>query len=128
MPARPRVLIADDSLSMRQVVEAMLTRAGYAVQSARDGMEALELVLADPPQVLILDIEMPRLDGFELLKVLRAQPQLAGIPVAMLTSRGAQRHQQHAEALGANAYLVKPVTEDDLLATVARLLRSHAAP
>ena len=117
-----RILVVDDSLSIRRAVQAALSRAGFEVQVARDGMEALEQILADPPRAVVLDIEMPRLDGYELLGVLRAQEQFAMLPVALLTSRGAERHRRHAEMLGADAYLVKPCPDDDLVTTVRRLV------
>ena len=114
--------MVDDSLSIRRAVQAALSRAGFEVQVARDGMEALEQILADPPRAVVLDIEMPRLDGYELLGVLRAQEQFAMLPVALLTSRGAERHRRHAEMLGADAYLVKPCPDDELVTTVRRLV------
>ena len=122
--ARPRVLVVDDSLSIRRTIEATLSRAGYTVQVAHDGMEALELMLGALPVLIILDIEMPRLDGYELLSVIRAHEQFAQVRVIMLTSRGAQKHRNHAEALGADAYLVKPCPDDELIATIQRVLGS----
>jgi chemosensory pili system protein ChpA (sensor histidine kinase/response regulator) len=117
-----RILVVDDSPSIRRAVQAALTRAGFEVSLARDGMEALEQIMANPPRAVILDIEMPRLDGYELLGVLRAQERFATLPVALLTSRGAQRHRRHAQALGADAYLVKPCPDDELVAVVRRLV------
>jgi chemotaxis protein histidine kinase CheA/ActR/RegA family two-component response regulator len=120
--ASSRILVVDDSLSIRRAVQAALGHAGFEVQVARDGMEALEHILADPPRAVVLDIEMPRLDGYELLSVLRSQERFAMLPVALLTSRGAERHRRHAEVLGADAYLVKPCPDDELVATVRRLV------
>jgi chemosensory pili system protein ChpA (sensor histidine kinase/response regulator) len=85
-------------------------------------MEALELMLAELPEAVILDIEMPRLDGFALLGRMRSHDQLARVPVAMLTTRAAEKHRRRAEALGADAYLVKPCPDDELIATVRKLL------
>jgi chemosensory pili system protein ChpA (sensor histidine kinase/response regulator) len=124
----PRIMVVDDSISMRSALELMLTRAGYEVQLARDGFEALELLIQDLPHAMILDIEMPRLDGFELLKVLRSTPQFAGVRVAMLTTRASEPHRAHAEALGADAYLIKPCPDTVLLNTLRRLLGSDALP
>ncbi len=121
---RPHILVVDDSLTIRRAVEHMLTREGYEVQTARDGMEALHLMLTDLPSLVILDIEMPRLDGFELLTVLRAHPEFAGVRVIMLTSRGAEKHRRYALSLGAHAYLVKPAPDDELMSTVRDLLAS----
>ncbi|HEX6121594.1 MAG TPA: response regulator, partial [Ktedonobacterales bacterium] len=123
----PRIMVVDDSISMRSALELILTRAGHAVQLARDGFEALELLLQSLPRVMILDIEMPRLDGFELLRVLRSTPQFAGVRVAMLTTRASPRHRAYAEALGADAYLIKPCPDQLLLDTIRRLLEIDAS-
>ncbi len=117
----PKVLVVDDSLFMRRTMETQLTRAGYRVRSARDGLEALELISEDPPELVLLDIEMPQLDGYGVLGMLRNQPRLSRIPVAVLTSRAADKYRQHALNLGARAYLVKPCPHDILLQTVAEL-------
>jgi chemosensory pili system protein ChpA (sensor histidine kinase/response regulator) len=118
----PHVLVVDDSISIRKSLELTLTHAGYDVQLARDGIEALELMLVNPPQVMVLDIEMPRLDGFELLAIMRGTPQLAGVRTIMLTSRAADKHRAHASALGAAAYLIKPCPQETLLETIRTAL------
>ncbi len=120
--AGSEVLVVDDSLFMRRTLEAQLTRAGYQVTAAKDGIEALQSILKRAPSLVLLDIEMPRLDGYELLRVLRSRAQFKGLPVAMLTSRAAERHREHALELGANAYLVKPCPQDMLLQTIAGLV------
>jgi chemosensory pili system protein ChpA (sensor histidine kinase/response regulator) len=117
----PKVLVVDDSLFIRRTLELQLTRAGYQVTSARDGLEALQVMMQDRPQLVLLDIEMPQLDGYGLLSILRGQQRFSSIPVAMLTSRAADIHRQHAMSLGASAYLVKPCPHDVLLQTVAEL-------
>jgi chemosensory pili system protein ChpA (sensor histidine kinase/response regulator) len=117
----PNVLVVDDSLFMRRTLELQLTRAGYQVRSAKDGMEALHLITEERPHLVLLDIEMPQLDGYGLLSILRGQQQFSSLPVAILTSRAADIHRQHAMDLGANAYLVKPCPHDILLQTVAEL-------
>lgn len=121
-PAKPSLMVVDDSPTMRASFSAAFASAGYDVRIAHDGMEALELILSAPPRVIFLDIEMPRLDGYELLTLLRARPELAGVRVAIVTSKGAERHRRHAELLGADAFLVKPCTDETLLATASRLL------
>jgi chemotaxis protein histidine kinase CheA/ActR/RegA family two-component response regulator len=121
----PLILIVDDSLSMRRTLEFQLTRAGYRVTTARDGLEALEVLAKSRPNAVLLDIEMPRMDGYELLARLRSQAEFKQLPIAMLTSRAANIHRQHALDLGANAYLVKPYPHDQLLSTVADLVK-HA--
>jgi chemotaxis protein histidine kinase CheA/ActR/RegA family two-component response regulator len=120
--AGSEVLIVDDSLFMRRTLEAQLTRAGYHVTAAKDGMEALQAIIKRSPSLVLLDIEMPRLDGYELLRVLRSRAQFKALPVAMLTSRAAEKHREHAMELGANAYLVKPCPLDMLLQTIASLV------
>lgn len=118
----PRVLVVDDSLSIRRALELTLRRAGYDVQLARDGSEALDLLLAGPPAVVVLDIEMPRLDGFELLGIIRRTPRLAGVRAVMLTSRATPQHQAYARELGADAYLIKPCTQEAFLQTISALM------
>jgi chemosensory pili system protein ChpA (sensor histidine kinase/response regulator) len=120
--AGSEVLVVDDSLFMRRTLEAQLTRAGYQVTAAKDGIEALQSILKRSPSLVLLDIEMPRLDGYELLRVLRSRAQFKGLPVAMLTSRAAEKHREYAMELGANAYLVKPCPQDMLLQTIAGLV------
>lgn len=124
----PRVLVVDDSVSIRRTVEMTLSRAHFDVQVARDGVEALEMMLVSPPRVLMLDIEMPRLDGFELLSIMRESPQFAEVRVVMLTARASEKHRRHAHALGASAYLLKPCPQEVLVDTVRGLLEENSAP
>jgi len=118
----PRVLVVDDSEAIRRTLEFQLSRAGFTVDLARDGIEALEVMLARPPRVVLLDAEMPRLDGFELLSVLQHGEQFQHVRVAMLTSRGSEKHRERALQLGAAAYLIKPCRHDTLVATIQDLL------
>jgi chemosensory pili system protein ChpA (sensor histidine kinase/response regulator) len=117
------VLVVDDSPSVRRVLSNLVRGAGWTPLTARDGVEALERLHAGPPlpDVILLDIEMPRMDGFELLGAMRADPALRHLPVAMVTSRAGDKHRRKTIELGANAHLVKPCQEDELLATVRRL-------
>ena len=119
----PRALVVDDSISMRRALQGTLANAGFAVGLARDGVEALGQMLAELPDVMILDIEMPRLDGFELLSVIRGNEALARVPVVILTSRAAEKHHRRAMELGARAYLTKPCPDDVLITTLERVLR-----
>ena len=119
-PRAPLVLVVDDSLTVRRVTQRLLLREGYRVVLAKDGLEALERLAEERPSVLLSDIEMPRMDGFDLLRNVRADRRLAGLPVVMITSRTAQKHRDHAAALGADHYLGKPFAEEELLALVAR--------
>lgn len=118
----PRVLVVDDSVTIRQTLEHILQRGGFEVQQARDGIEALEKMLVSLPRVVVLDIEMPRLDGFEMLSILHGSPQFSDVPVVMLTSRAAEKHKEHALKLGARGYLIKPCPQETLLETVRGLL------
>lgn len=118
-----QVLVVDDSISMRRALEEPLMSAGYDVRLARDGVEALGMMIADLPDVMILDIEMPRLDGFELLSVINGNATLAQVPVVILTSRAAEKHYQQAMDLGARAYLTKPCPNDVLITTLQRVLK-----
>ncbi len=109
------VLVVDDSPSVRRVVGNMLKQHGWEVQMARDGIEALEMITRETPAAVLLDVEMPRMDGYELIATVRAQEQYRTLPLVMLTSRAAAKHQQRAMQLGATAYLVKPYQDDELL-------------
>ena len=119
-PAAPLVLVVDDSLTVRRVTERMLLREGYRVMLAKDGLDAMERLAHEKPAIVLSDIEMPRMDGFDLVRNLRADPRLSDLPVIMITSRIAQKHREHAAQLGVNHYLGKPYSEDDLLALIAR--------
>jgi chemosensory pili system protein ChpA (sensor histidine kinase/response regulator) len=122
----PLVMVVDDSLTVRRVTQRLLEREGYRVVLARDGVDALERLADETPAVMLCDIEMPRMDGFELVRTLRADRQRAAIPVVMITSRIAQKHRDHAAQLGVEHYLGKPYPEDKLLALVAHYARSEA--
>ncbi len=116
----PLVLVVDDSLTVRRVTQRLLTREGYRVTTAKDGLDALEKLADETPLVVLSDIEMPRMDGFDLARNLRSDARWAGLPIIMITSRIAQKHREHAQQLGVNHYLGKPYSEDDLLGLVAR--------
>lgn len=126
--AAPLVLVVDDSLTVRRVTQRLLVREGYRVSLAKDGLEALERIAEERPQVVLSDIEMPRMDGFELVRSLRADAALQDLPVVMISSRIAQKHREHATALGVDHYLGKPYGQDELLALVARYTRRAAPP
>jgi chemosensory pili system protein ChpA (sensor histidine kinase/response regulator) len=116
----PLVLVVDDSLTVRRVSQRMLEKHGYGVALARHGAHALELLSQISPAAVLLDIEMPTMDGFELLSRLRSDERFRSLPVAMITSRMAERHRQHALQLGANAYFGKPYREQELLEWLAQ--------
>jgi chemosensory pili system protein ChpA (sensor histidine kinase/response regulator) len=117
------VMVVDDSLTVRKITGRLLAREGYEVITAKDGLDALQMLQDVIPDVMLLDIEMPRMDGFELTKTMRADAQLARVPIIMITSRTADKHRDHAMNLGVNAYLGKPFQEEELLAHVAHYMR-----
>jgi chemosensory pili system protein ChpA (sensor histidine kinase/response regulator) len=125
-PQAPLVLVVDDSLTVRRVTQRLLQREGYRVTLAKDGLEGLEKLGEERPAVLLSDIEMPRMDGFDLVRNLRADPKLADLPVIMITSRIAQKHRDYAAELGVDHYLGKPYAEEDLLSLVARYAKAAA--
>ena len=100
----------------------MLKQHGWEVQVARDGVEALEMITRETPAAVLLDIEMPRMDGYELIATVRAQEQYRTLPIVILTSRAAAKHQQRAMQLGASDYLVKPYQDEQLINTLNNLI------
>ncbi|MGB7649677.1 MAG: Hpt domain-containing protein [Gallionella sp.] len=115
----PLIMVVDDSLTVRKITTRLLTRSGYEVVTAKDGVDALEQLRDIKPLVMLVDVEMPRMDGFELTKEVRRASATKDIPIIMITSRTADKHREHAMQLGVNAYLGKPYQEDDLLARIA---------
>ena len=118
----PLVLVVDDSITVRRVTQRLLQREGYRVALAADGLQALERLQQERPAVVLSDIEMPRMDGFDLARNIRADESLADLPIIMITSRIAEKHHDHARTLGVNHYLGKPYSEEELL----RLVRRYA--
>ncbi len=116
----PLVMVVDDPLTVRRITQRLLVREGYRVVLAKDGLDALERLAEELPQVVLSDIEMPRMDGFDLVRNMRADERLKSMPVIMITSRIAQKHRDYAAELGVNHYLGKPYSEEDLLALLGR--------
>jgi chemosensory pili system protein ChpA (sensor histidine kinase/response regulator) len=112
------VMVVDDSLTVRKISGRLLARHGYHVLTAKDGVDALEQLSDVIPDVMLLDIEMPRMDGFDLARNIRADKRLEHLPIIMITSRTADKHRQHAEDIGVNYYLGKPYDEEELLACI----------
>ena len=110
-----RALIADDSLSVRRALEQLLTDAGFEVFAARDGLEALALIKESNPDILLLDLEMPRMNGLEVAAFVRKDSEMSEVPIIMITSRTSEKHVQMAKAAGVNDILSKPYAEDALL-------------
>lgn len=122
----PTVLIVDDSITVRELLSMSFNKVGYRVEQARDGQEAWEKLRAGLPCDLVFcDIEMPRMDGLELLSRIQKDEALNQIPIAMLTSRGADRHRQMALDLGAKGYFTKPYLEEMLLDAAQRMLKGE---
>jgi chemosensory pili system protein ChpA (sensor histidine kinase/response regulator) len=124
--AVPLVLVVDDSITVRRVTQRLLQREGYCVALAADGLQALERLQQERPTVVLSDIEMPRMDGFDLVRNIRSDVRLAGLPVIMITSRIAEKHREHARELGVDHYLGKPYSEDELLGLIAHYARAAA--
>ncbi|MCA9169291.1 MAG: Hpt domain-containing protein [Planctomycetales bacterium] len=117
------IMIVDDSVSVRRVMENLVHSQGWLPLVAKDGLDAIELLqsVETPPDVFLLDIEMPRMDGFELLSTLRSMPQYRDKPIIMVTSRAGEKHRAKALSLGATEYVVKPYQDDQLIAIIKRL-------
>ena len=126
-PQVPLVLVVDDSITVRRVTQRLLQREGYRVSLAADGLQALERLQQERPAVVLSDIEMPRMDGFDLARNIRADDSLADLPIIMITSRIAEKHREHAKQLGVNHYLGKPYSEDELLRLVRSFARAEVA-
>ena len=120
----PRVLVVDDSAAIRTLIVVNLRLEGYDVREAGDGEQALEVVGEWRPDVITLDVVMPRLDGFGTLERLRADPGTADIPVVLVTARAQAADRERGEALGVDAYLTKPFEPAHLVEVVAALART----
>ena len=118
----PMVLVVDDSLTVRKITTRLLTREGFRVDSAKDGVDALEKMRDLIPDIVLLDVEMPRMDGFELARVMRGDERMKSVPIIMITSRTADKHRNHALEIGVNVYLGKPYQEHLLLEHIAEQL------
>jgi len=116
----PVVMVVDDSLTVRKITGRLLEREGYRVVTAKDGVDALEQMAESLPKVMLVDIEMPRMDGFDLARNVRADARTQGIPIIFISSRTAEKHRNQAAELGVNAFLGKPYPEAELLQLVAK--------
>lgn len=118
-PVQRKVMVVDDSLTVRKITGRLLSREGYVVLTAKDGVDALEQLAEVVPDVMLVDIEMPRMDGFDLTRNVRGDARLKGVPIIMITSRTAEKHKSYAMDLGVNAFLGKPYREDELLGHIS---------
>ncbi len=121
-----KILIADDEPNILISLEYLMQREGFAVSLARDGKEALDAILRDPPDLVLLDVMMPRKTGLEVCQEVRADPRLKGVRILMLTAKGRETDVAKGLALGANAYVTKPFSTKDLVARVRELLQEAA--
>jgi chemosensory pili system protein ChpA (sensor histidine kinase/response regulator) len=116
----PVIMVVDDSLTVRKITGRLLEREGYTVVTAKDGVDALERMAESLPKVMLVDIEMPRMDGFDLARNVRGDARTQGIPIIFISSRTAEKHRNQAAQLGVNAFLGKPYPEAELLQLVAQ--------
>jgi chemosensory pili system protein ChpA (sensor histidine kinase/response regulator) len=123
---QPTVLVVDDSLSVRRSMQQLLSDSGYQVRLARDGLEAVAMIEANKPDLLLVDLEMPRMNGMELTAHVRNRSETRALPVIMITSRSTEKHRKQAETAGVSHYMTKPFTDEVLLAQMDSLLKRSA--
>jgi chemosensory pili system protein ChpA (sensor histidine kinase/response regulator) len=121
-----RILVVDDSVTVRKVTTRLLERNGFEVFTAKDGVDAIATLQDHIPDLMLLDIEMPRMDGFEVASIVRHDSRLKHVPIIMITSRTGDKHRNRAFSIGVNEYLGKPFQEDNLLANIEKLLAGYA--
>ncbi|HUR40405.1 MAG TPA: Hpt domain-containing protein [Verrucomicrobiae bacterium] len=119
---RPTIMVVDDSITIRRVTERLLERANYRVVLAKDGLDAMTQLQTESPATMLLDIEMPRADGFEVAAFVRNNDRLKTLPIIMITSRSGEKHRERARQIGVNRYLIKPYQEEQLLTEVREML------
>jgi chemosensory pili system protein ChpA (sensor histidine kinase/response regulator) len=124
----PMVMVVDDSLTVRKITSRLLERHGYDVVVAKDGVDALEKLRDVVPGVMLVDIEMPRMDGFDLTRHVRADARLAKVPIIVISSRTADKHRHYALEIGVNAFLGKPYQEEELLGQIRGFLGIASPP
>jgi chemosensory pili system protein ChpA (sensor histidine kinase/response regulator) len=123
-PSQPKIMVVDDSLSVRRTMQQLVNDAGFDAIPARDGLEAVALLQTEKPAVMLVDMEMPRMNGLELTHHVRAQATTRDIPIIMITSRSTAKHRQEAEAAGVSHYLVKPIVDDELITLINKATRA----
>ncbi|MEC8443902.1 MAG: Hpt domain-containing protein [Pseudomonadota bacterium] len=123
----PKVLVVDDSVTVRKVTTRLLERHGFEVSTAKDGMHAMEVLQDEKPDVMLLDIEMPRMDGFEVASLVRHDARLQDVPIIMITSRTGDKHRERAMSIGVNEYMGKPFQEEALLENIQRFLAQEVS-
>jgi CheY-like chemotaxis protein len=119
---RRLVMIVDDSVTVRKVTSRLLERQGFDIVTAKDGVDAMEQLESVKPDLMLLDIEMPRMDGFEVTNLVRHHEIHQNLPIIMITSRTGEKHRERAFSLGVTHYMGKPFQEAELLANIQQLL------
>ena len=119
---RRLIMIVDDSVTVRKVTSRLLERQGYDIVTAKDGVDAMEQLENVKPDLMLLDIEMPRMDGFEVTNLVRHHDMHSNLPIIMITSRTGEKHRERAFSLGVTHYMGKPFQEAELLANIEQLL------
>jgi chemosensory pili system protein ChpA (sensor histidine kinase/response regulator) len=120
-------MIVDDSLTVRKIAGRLLSREGYNVVTAKDGVDAMEQLHDLVPDVMLVDIEMPRMDGFDLTRNVRNDRRLKHVPIIMITSRTAEKHRMMAKEIGVDVFLGKPYQEEELLGHIAGFVKRPVA-
>lgn len=121
-----KVLVVEDDPHIGRMVEIKLGNNGFAVLRAADGEQGLDLIRSERPDLILLDVNMPVMDGMEVLRQVRSDPELSQVPVILMTARGEESAERQGIEMGANDYVTKPFSPRDLLARVRRLLGIHA--
>ena len=121
---RSRVLIVEDEPHIIESLSFVLGREGFLVSSALDGEAAVEVLRRDPPDLVILDVMLPRLNGFEVLKLAKSDPALKSIPVIVLTAKGQQQDRRLAEEIGSDGFMTKPFSNREIVEQVRRLIQA----
>jgi chemosensory pili system protein ChpA (sensor histidine kinase/response regulator) len=124
---RTFVLVVDDSITVRRVTQRLLERNGMRVLTARDGMDAVAVMQENTPDIILLDIEMPRMDGYEVAAHVRSDARLRDVPIIMITSRVGEKHRARAIELGVDDYLGKPYQESQLIDAIMPLVAKRRA-
>jgi CheY-like chemotaxis protein len=121
-PARPRILVIEDNADMRDFLQRILERRGYSYLGAADGVEGVELALSDHPDLVLMDLSLPTLDGYEATRLLKANPEFAGRPILAVTAHARSVDQEHALEAGCDAYISKPYSIHQLFDLIERFL------
>ena len=125
--SHPLIMVVDDSVTIRRVTERLLLRHGYRVSTAKDGLDAISKLHTESPAAVLLDIEMPRADGFEVATFIRNHERISRLPILMITSRSGDKHRERARAIGVNRYLIKPFQEEQLMVELQSVLELSTA-